>query len=491
MEKRLPPSLSDSMKEKLPRPWLPERPDLVEAYDAAWAIAAEKGVRQALPALSEGKAFLDATFSERIYQWDSCFITMWAKYAQGAFEQVPNVMSCLDNFYALQDEDGAICREYLPDGTPFQNKFVEQDNKETEPFQRHSAFTNPPLFSWAEWEYFQLTGDDSRLERVLPILSRYFNWYLMNRARDDGFLWYDSFGSGMDNCPRPNASGWVDYTCQAALDAEFLGNIALHVGDNSVAEKCGAVYLTIKELVNEKMWLEEESFYTDVDEDGFWAGVMHIGSYWAMMADLTNPERAARMKLHLKSYRSFGRKHLVPTLAAHVKQYSVKGEYWRGSVWPPTTYMVVRALDRVGDYDFAHEVALNHVEACAQVFKETGTFWENYAPDSIAPGNIARPDFCGWSALGPIALLLEYVVGVSANASLEEVIWRPRLFEDHGIENLKVGGVLVSIKAILQQGKGWLVTVSSTGPMRFLLKGFGGTEVVVLKQSGETTKLVR
>jgi hypothetical protein len=45
----------------------------------------------------------------------------------------------------------------------------------------------------------------------------------------------------------------------------------------------------------------------------------------------------------------------------------------------------------------------------AQVFETTGTFWENYSPDSLAPGRVARPDFCGWTALAPIAVLREFV----------------------------------------------------------------------------------
>jgi len=42
---------------------------------------------------------------------------------------------------------------------------------------------NPPLFAWVEWEYFQITGDDSRFSRVFPHLVRYFEWLKSHRRR--------------------------------------------------------------------------------------------------------------------------------------------------------------------------------------------------------------------------------------------------------------------------------------------------------------------
>ena len=43
------------------------------------------------------------------------------------------------------------------------------------------------------------------------------------------------------------------------------------------------------------------------------------------------------------------------------------------------------------------------------VNKQTKTFWENYAPDTIAQGSQARPDFCGWTAIVPVTLYHEFI----------------------------------------------------------------------------------
>lgn len=47
-----------------------------------------------------------------------------------------------------------------------------------------------------------------------------------------------------------------------------------------------------------------------------------------------------------------------------------------------------------------------------QVFNDTGTVWENYSPEEAAPGSPAKPDFCGWGGLGPVAVLFEFIFGL-------------------------------------------------------------------------------
>ncbi|CAN5250249.1 trehalase family glycosidase [soil metagenome] len=482
--------LPDGAWDRLPRPILPRRPELVETYRAAWAIAITRGLRPALAWNPTGKPFIDANFSDNIYQWDSCFIAMFLKYARGAFDELPDVMSCIDNFYAGQHDDGAIPREIDPKGRATSNKNVSEDTAETNVWWRAGAFTNPPLFSWMEWEYYRHTGDDSRLARVLPKLARYFDWYAANRTRKPGYFWWDRFGCGMDNVPRGDAHGWVDYTAQAALDSELLSLIALYVGDDEIAQSCAANYLGLQELVNDKMWNEMTNTYSDVDEDDLWTGTLNVGNYWPLMAGIAPPDRALTMMRHLRNYRFFGRKHLVPRLSAHERGYDPLGGYWLGGVWAPTTYMTMRAMERNGFPEVAHEIALSHCTNVAEVFMKTGTIWENYAPDHAEHGNKAKPDFCGWSALGPIAMLIEGVLGLRVNGADEELAWRPLLDETHGIENLRVKDAYVSLYAE-RVGAAWRVTLSSTAPVEVRLHGFAGVVSVALEAGVEEKFVVR
>ena len=81
----------------------------------------------------------------------------------------------------------------------------------------------------------------------------------------------------------------------------------------------------------------------------------------------------------------------------------------------------------------------------SKVLKTTGTIWENYAPEVPERGNASRGDFVGWSECGPIALLIENVIGIHADGASDILYWRLRLTERHGIENLRFGDNKVSI----------------------------------------------
>jgi len=60
-----------------------------------------------------------------------------------------------------------------------------------------------------------------------------------------------------------------------------------------------------------------------------------------------------------------------------------------------------------------------------------------------------RPDFCGWSALGPISIYIEYVLGFHTVDAFKNVIeWaKPNVKGKIGIKNLRFGEVITEIVA--------------------------------------------
>ena len=87
---------------------------------------------------------------------------------------------------------------------------------------------------------------------------------------------------------------------------------------------------------------------------------------------------------------------------------------------------------------------------------EPHTIWEAYAPDAPTPATTVgdnknvRPDFCGWSALGPISIYLEYVLGFhTVNAFTKTVEWaKPKdVNGEIGIRNLRFGEIVTDIVA--------------------------------------------
>jgi len=112
----------------------------------------------------------------------------------------------------------------------------------------------------------------------------------------------------------------------------------------------------------------------------------------------------------LRDPRRFGRPVPVPAHPADEPEYKPWGAYWRGGVWPPTNYIILCGLRARSEEGLARELAARMFAAWETVFQQTGTFWETYAPDFHAYGNPSRPDFCGWSALIPIAVRREFLV---------------------------------------------------------------------------------
>jgi hypothetical protein len=154
-------------------------------------------------------------------------------------------------------------------------------------------------------------------------------------------------------------------------------------------------------------------------------------------------------------------------------------------VWPPTNYMILRGLDRAGYQDLAHEISREDLDNVVKVFQETGTLWENYAPERAAPGNRAKDDFVGWSGLAPVAGLFEYVFGLRAVAPAGRLLWDVRLLENHGINGYPFGrnGVLdLSCTARSSATEEPEIQVSSTVPLELVIRWDAGEKSVTVPE---------
>jgi hypothetical protein len=105
---------------------------------------------------------------------------------------------------------------------------------------------------------------------------------------------------------------------------------------------------------------------------------------------------------------------------------------------------------------------------------EPHTIWECYSPTSYEPardkkGEIVRPDFCGWSALGPISIFIEDVIGIKeANAFKKTLLCD---FERHpkgrvGVEGYRFGNIVCSIIATEKT-----IEVTSNRPFKLIADG--------------------
>ena len=437
----------------LPRPILADHPEWVALYDTAWQLAANN-VRQ-----TRGRDHMCCAWDpNRNWQWvwDTCFIALYCRYSDG---QLPG-MAALDNFYDLQSDDGYISMTY------------DMDNGK-EPWPNR---INPPLFAWVEWEHYQTTGDASRFETVAPKIEKLMQWIEDNRrtqphrrrcatdspdagrgeSQDSYQLYYfvDCGSSGMDNSPRTprmDEAGqffdWIDLSSQVALSARCLSQIFDVMGNASRAAHWSARCKEIGELINTELWCEPTRFYHDRLLPVNFVNCKSAAGFWPMLAGVCPPERVQSLAEHLRDEKSFGRPVPVPSLSADDPNYDAKGAYWLGGVWAPTNYMVTRGLTNVGQGDLAHDIASRYLAAIAEVYEtvEPATFWEAYSSEYREPattaytGNRVRPNFVGWTGLGPIAMLIENILGIDIDVPHKHITWTIRQTCEHGLSNIVMG----------------------------------------------------
>lgn len=425
------PGTFEEAMEILPAPFWDGHEDEVDMYWHAWEIAVGN-IRQPGEGSGFVSPYLDIAYNGNIFMWDASFMMQFARYGYRFFP----FQRTLDNFYAKQHPDGFICREIRADGSDC--------------FERYDpTSTGPDLLPWVELTYYRQFGDINRLHRVFPALCAYARWWQLNRTWQDGTYWSSGWGTGMDNMPRvpegynPIFSNghmvWLDTSLQQMLVDESLLQIGFYIERWQEIEDMEDEIRFLRKYINDNLWNSETGFLHDRYADGSLCPTKGIGAYWALQTDALDKGRLDSLVSHLADTAEFLRPHRVPSLSADHEKYNPAGRYWQGGVWPGTNYMVIDGLWRKGYRDLAEEIADNHYNAVLSVWKDTGTFWEYYAPEKIEPGFMARKDFVGWTGLPPIAIFIEYILGIKSDWSQGSIEWDIRHLEKHGISRYPFG----------------------------------------------------
>ena len=444
----------EESKGLLPKPILTENSEWLEMYWKCWEIAF-RGMKQPQEGSPLVSNWLDEAFSEQIFQWDTIFMMMFARYGHNVF---PSIQS-LDNFYIMQKKSGYIGREY----NEITGKLIHFDfDGGLYSEKGYKNTINPPLFAWAEMENFKLTGDSTRLRKVLPVLEKYAEWLNKpgtpdapdweNNGRwsqnsNHKLFWNTPLGSGMDNTPRPaeKGFGWVEMSSQMVIMYNNLAEMSHYLQEFEKEKYFRSRSNEIGKSINKWCWNDEIGFYFDVKANGGQFIKKTSGGFWPLLAGVCNEEQTKRLVEHLKNPKEFWRPIVFPTLAADEEEYEDDGGYWCGGVWAPTNVMIIKGLEKNNYHEFAKNATEKYLDGMYKVFVKTGTVWENYAPESFDTGNPSKPDFVGWTGCGPIQLLIENIIGIKMNCIDKNITWDLYRKDKHGIENLSMGKDKVSL----------------------------------------------
>lgn len=426
------PSFS-TIRPRLPIPVLPDDPGWVRLYWLAWEALWSR-LQTPPPQSTFITPFPSPKPGSHLDILTGVFLAQVAAYVPGN----QSLLASLDNFYARQHDDGFISREL--DGAT-----GEEIHQAYEPNS-----TGPSLLTWAEWRYYRLTGDLSRLKTTFWPLVAYHRWGRANRTWPSGLYWSTGYSSGLVNQPRvPNGRyhhrhwAWIDASAQACLDAALLERIAILLDESQLAEEMASERTILHHVINDIQWNHDQLFYQDIGPDGRFSPVKSIAAYWVLLdQQLVSPERLTPFIQHLRDSWSFRVRNSLPSLSADSESYNSRtGNGWRGAVWPNLTYMVLRGLHNRHQTELAHKLAANHIEMICRVHEATGLFWDNYAPESLEPGEPHAEDLTGLTPAALINMILENILGLSLDWPLRKVTFYRHLerTRPYGIRNYPLG----------------------------------------------------
>lgn len=465
-------------KEYIPIPVCEEHPGYLDFYTRAWELAYDH--IKSIPGMPQNP-YMDEAFCEtQIWIWDSCFMSLFCKYAREVFPGVET----FNNFYEAMYEG-----RHLPVVMPPKNEPGWTGAVYGEPYEMQVHISdNPPLFAWAEYENALMSGDKEYIKELLynrKILQKHYDWMESLRepqmvqnvlnpscliAEKYGYKW-EGGRSGMDNTPRgrtgehatadrPNNPDmlWIDAICQQALAARMIAKLYLIVGDDEHASEWNRKFEEKKTIINDFYWDSDDNFYYDIDcnTHDFYK-IKTIASYWTLTSKTAAGERAQALVNEVNNPKTFG--GIVPfvSLSRSDNDYVPDGGYWRGAMWLPTAYAALKGFAEYGFYKEAHKGAIKLFEHMYKTYTDYSphTIWECYNPEKCAPASgvdeaRVRGDFCGWSALGPISVYIEFVLGFHTIDAFENVIkWsKPDTFKGKiGIKNLHFGDIVTDIVA--------------------------------------------
>ena len=467
-----PPPAFAQIRHLLPSPILEgsENRPLLDAYWRAWELAFDEWL---YAPHEQGQAVANicgcrdwGEFGSTV-DYDAFFIMQFARYACAAYPYI----SFFDNMYARQHENGMI------------NK--EGDNSNFEVYS--SSPTMPTALAWAEWENYMISGDKKRLGNALLPLIKLYEWFQSYQRDADG-LYYSGQGGHGDWSICANAF--------QSLSAKSISDISREIGRNDLAGYFADEFDDIKDMMNERLWDEEGSFYSFRTPSGKFATHMAPGktfkysrSFDALLAKIAPVGRAEKMIGQILDPKVFMGQYGVRSLSLDSNAYVLDIDNiveadgsdmlntpfdFQKTVWAPVMATALKALDHYGYEKEAGDLGERYARAIAGAYEKQGDIMEHSFADEIKAAGHHK--FVGWSGYGPISCLIEYVLGFKVDAPKRTVRWDIRQKFRHGIDKLRFGDITASFACEGRSGEKdpCRISVSSDGAFSLIAKNGSG-----------------
>ncbi|TET26211.1 MAG: hypothetical protein E3J76_00520 [Candidatus Aminicenantes bacterium] len=307
--------------------------------------------------------------------------------------------------------------------------------------------SQPLIGAYVVRKFFQKTGDSELLRFAYPYLKKWHSFWKDEKPngqarRDgngDGLLEWGSdtellspdvppweeeasgktramWESGQDDSPNweeaffDEGTGTLTMNCLDlnslyTLDAWCLAQMASVLDEKFDYESYMAEYERMKEMINLNLWDEKEGFYFDRHWNGKFSKKKAASNFYPLLARIPDQKRAQRMLRHLLNENEFWGDYVIPTISRDDPAFKDQ-QYWRGTIWPPTNYLVYQGLKAYGFDAVASEFA----KKSSSLFLRS---WENFqlCPENYdsRTGEAGGQRYQSWGALFALIALEEYL----------------------------------------------------------------------------------
>jgi len=307
--------------------------------------------------------------------------------------------------------------------------------------------SQPPVGSFVILKLFLKTGNRELLEFSFPYLAKWHNFwtekkpegYFRRDGNADGLLEWGSdvdqvahdvppwekdasgkqramWESGQDDLPNWDVAGFneqastmemncVDLNSLYALDSYCLAQIAHFLNRENEARQFEVEYEKIKRFMNQVLWNDKEGFYFDRHWDGRFSNKKAAANFFPLIARIPDQEKALKMVKKLLNPEEFWGDFVIPTISRDDPAFKDQ-QYWRGTIWPPTNYLVYEGLKAYGFDLIAADFAKKSVDLFLRQWKNYQLCPENF--DSRT-GEAGGQRYQSWGPLFALIGLEEYL----------------------------------------------------------------------------------
>jgi glycogen debranching enzyme len=364
----------------------------------------------------------------------------------------------------------------------------------------YGALSNPgnsqetAQFVLAAGKVVQWTGDLAFAREMYPAMKQGLHWLLVDMDKNRNLF---PAGYGITEILGLNAEV-IDvavYTQQALVETARIAGI---LGEKEDADRYRRLASQLKQRINDRFWLEEDSSYADFY--GTRGEAISTAEGAAKQVGLKGPDKlTARDRKLIEHYKRLG--------ASFAEMPDTARAWITNKNWVVATPMemgiaprarALRVLDRIRKHDLGeYGPYLSAVEGERMMTISTGVLAVAEAQydrtdqalwymDRIVqtfnrklPGSISEmmPDYgcfvIAWTMYGIVVPLVQHVFGIKPDAVNKTVVFEPHLpsgWEDMSIEDLPVGANRVSFaRARTEKGIEYRVEGTESG-WRFVLK---------------------